>query len=87
MHGNLLINLSLSDLVTLNIVAGRRWSLGDHALHHLLKLRIRYFSISVNIDLLDHVTPHLVIDLLTLVKYSLDLGQVNETRVVLKMAV
>jgi hypothetical protein len=73
MHGNLLINLSLSDLVTLNIVAGRGWSLGDHALHHLLKLSIRYFSISINIDLLDHVTPHLVINLLALVKQSLDL--------------
>jgi hypothetical protein len=72
MHGNLIINLS--DLVTLNNIAGRVWSLGYHALHHLLKLSIRYFSVSVDIDLLDHVTPHLVINLLTLVKQSLDLS-------------
>jgi len=58
-------------------------SLTDHLFHHLFELRVRDLAVSIDVHLLDHATPHLVVDLLALVQQCLDLRQIYEARVVL----
>jgi hypothetical protein len=58
-------------------------SLANELLHHLLEFAEGDFPISIQVNLLDELLPHTLIDHASMIQHHLDFLEVNETALVL----